>query len=249
VGTEHVVAAAEAAGSRVVHVSSTSVFGFRRYGVTATDESVPLPPLPARDAYGRSKQEAERVVLGAHASGRVWTAVVRPPVMYGKRDRQFLPRAGPILERGLFPLIDGGTARLPLVHAGAVAEGAVRAAMTDAAGGRVYHLTDDFPVTAAELVSYASLGLGRRIRTLRVPLPAARLGFRALGVALAIGGRRDLARHAGGLLEMLSRDNPFTSERARRELGWSPTLRPLQGLPEAFRWWSDHRRDPLGHPA
>jgi nucleoside-diphosphate-sugar epimerase len=40
---------------------------------------------------------------------------------------------------------------------------------------------------------------------------------------------------------MVTRDNPFTSERARRELGWSPVMRPEQGIPEAFHWWLTHR--------
>lgn len=241
VGAEHVVAAAEAAGSRLVHVSSTSVFGRHRYYAAATDETAPLPRLPARDAYGRSKQDAERVVLGAHADGRIWTVIVRPPIMYGRRDRQFAPRLGPVLERGLFPLVGGGTTTLSLVHAHSVADGAVRAATTDAAGGRVYHLTNDFDVTAAELVRCASLGLGRRIRAPHIPLGAAKAAFKALALALVMSGRRDLAPHAAGMLGMLTRDNPFTSERARTELNWSPTIRPDEGLPDAFRWWSEHR--------
>ena len=32
----------------------------------------------------------------------------------------------------------------------------------------------------------------------------------------------------------MSRDNPFTSERARRELGWDPPVRPEAGVPDAF---------------
>ena len=239
--TANVIAAAEAAGSRLVHVSTTSVFGRHRYYAFSIDESAPLPSLPQRDAYGRSKQEAERLVLAAHASGRIWAAVVRPPVMYGKRDRQLAPRVGPLLQRGLFPLVAGGATTLSLVHAHSVADGAVRALLTSAAGGRVYHLTNDFDVTTVAFVTYASLGLGRRIRTPHLPLGAARVAFTLLAAALAMGGRRDLAPHAAGVLDMLSRNNPFTSERARRELHWSPSIRPADGLPEAFRWWSEHR--------
>lgn len=242
-GAENVIAAAEAAGSRLVHVSTTSVFGRHRYGPVPTDECAPLPDLPAHDAYGRSKQEAERLVLGAHAIGRVWACVVRPPVMYGRRDRQFAPRVGPVLEWGLFPLVAGGATTLALVHADSVAEGAIRAARSDAAGGRVYLLTNDFEVTSADLVRYASQGLGRKLRAARVPSGAARLGFRALALALGMAGRRDLAPHALGMFDMLSRNNPFTSQRARRELGWSPAIPPDQGLPDAFRWWSAHRQD------
>jgi nucleoside-diphosphate-sugar epimerase len=43
-------------------------------------------------------------------------------------------------------------------------------------------------------------------------------------------------------LSMLTEDNPFSSERARRELGWSPVVHPDDGVPEAFRWWLTHRR-------
>lgn len=240
-GTENVVAAAAAAGARLVHVSSTSVFGRHRYHATPTDESVPLPELPAADAYGRSKQEAERLVLDAHARGRVWAAVVRPPVMYGPRDRQFAPRIGPVLERGIFPLIGGGKTTLTLVHADSVADGAIRAATTDRAGGRVYHLTNDFDVTVAELVRFAARGLGRRVLAPRVPLALGRASFRALAVALVVAGRRDLAPYAAGLLQMLTRDNPFTSERARRELAWAPRVRPAEGLADAFSWWKRSR--------
>lgn len=241
VGTENVVAAAEAAGSRLVHVSTTWVFGRQRYFDSPTDESVSLPDLPVWDGYGRSKQEAERAVLAAHAAGRIPATIVRPPMMYGKRDRQFVPRVAPVLEGGVFPLIAEGRNTLSLVHAHAVADGAVRAVLTAAAIGRVYHLANDFAVTVADLVRYASLGLRRRIRTPHVSVRAARLLFKGLGAALRIGGRRDLAPHATGIFEMLTRDNPFTSARARRELRWSPTIEPADGLPEAFAWWREQR--------
>jgi UDP-glucose 4-epimerase len=240
-GTAQLLAAAAASGSRLVHVSSTSVFGRHRYHASPTDERTPLPELPAADAYGRSKQEAERLVLDAHARGQAWTAVVRPPVMYGRRDRQFAPRIGPVLERGLVPLVGGGRTTLTLVSADAVADGAIRAAASDGAGGRVFHLTNDFDVTLAELVRFAERGLGQRIRTLRVPLALGRAAFRVLAAGLVAFGRRDLAPHAAGLLQMLTRDNPFSSERARRDLGWAPAIPPAEGLAEAFRWWKEHR--------
>jgi len=41
-------------------------------------------------------------------------------------------------------------------------------------------------------------------------------------------------------LSMITRDNPYDSSRARRELGWSPRVRPEDGVPDAFRWWREH---------
>ena len=240
-GTAHMVDAAAHAGARLVLVSSTAVYGAQRWFDEPTCEDHPVAELPARDHYGRSKQDAERVVLDAYQSGKVWACVVRPPTMYGRRDRQFTPRMGPVLRSGLFPLIGGGHTRLSLASAVAVADGAVRAAGTARAGGRVYLLANDAPVTVADLVDAAAEGLGRPIRVARLSLGMGRRAMAALGVALSVVGRRDLAAHVPGVLAMLTRDNPFTSERARVELGWQPQSQPKVLLADAFRWWQQSR--------
>ena len=236
-GTSKAIQAAAAAGARLVLVSSTAVFARDRYRDEPTDEEAPLPELPRDDAYGRSKQRAEARTLDAHRGGRVWAAVVRPPMMYGCRDRQLVPRIAPILSRGLFPLVAGGRARLNLVHADAVALGVIAAGTSDRAGGRIFHLTDDFPLPVRDLVRWAGEGLDRRILTPSIPLTAAQAGFGLLQATLTLAGRGDLARHAPGMLATLSRDNPFSSRRAREELGWLPEIRPEDGVPAAFRWW------------
>jgi nucleoside-diphosphate-sugar epimerase len=65
-----------------------------------------------------------------------------------------------------------------------------------------------------------------------IPFVVVRAG---LGVASMVAGSRwRVAMDAS--LGFLTRDNPFTSERARRELGWNPLVRPEVGVPEAFQW-------------
>jgi nucleoside-diphosphate-sugar epimerase len=58
-------------------------------------------------------------------------------------------------------------------------------------------------------------------------------------VAPLFVGNRFKAMTASSL-DFLARDNPFSSDLARRELGWDPPVRPEVGIPEAFRWWSAH---------
>ena len=241
-GTENVVEGARRAGARLVHVSSTSVYGSARYFDEATTEDHPLPELPEYDVYGRSKQDAETIVLEAHRAGRVWGSIVRPPVMYGLRDRQFAPRIAPVFDKGVFFKIAGGRSKIAMVNARHVAEGAVLAAKTDAAGGNAYLLANDFPVTSADLIRYAEVGLGRRILAPDFPHPVGRAFFATLGIVLKTMGRGDLARHSKGTLNMFTKDNPFTSERARSELGWSPAVRPEDALPDAFRDWKARER-------
>ena len=245
-GTKAAIVAAERSGARLLQLSSVAVYGQdARYGSPGhkTGEDTPLGPLPERAYYARSKRESEQLVLEAHNAGRIWATAVRPDVIYGRRDRQFVPRMAKLLSRaaGLTPVIGGGRATLAIVHAANVADGAVRAATFDGAGGQAYNLANDYDVTVREFFRLGGEGLGRRVRFISVPLPVARVAFRVIKrvVTTLTGGRLNAVSNAS--IDFLTKDNPFTSDRARRELGWSPTVRPEQGVPEAFRWWLTHQ--------
>jgi nucleoside-diphosphate-sugar epimerase len=241
-GTRNAIEAAATSGARLLHVSSVAVYGgAARYREQPTDENTPLAPLPEGAYYARSKRESERLVLDAHSEGRIWATAVRPDVIYGRRDRQFVPRVARLFERGFFPVLNGGGSTLAVVHAASVADGAVRALATDAAGGQAYNLANDFPVTVAEFARLAGEGLDRRVRLVPLPISLARPALAALRAVLRATGSGAVAAQSSGTLDFLSRDNPFTSERARRELGWSPPVKPEVGVPDAFRWWKEHR--------
>jgi nucleoside-diphosphate-sugar epimerase len=243
-GTSHAIGAAKAAGARLVHLSSVAVYGpsgrYRNDG-SKTDETTPLAPLPDGAHYARSKRESEELVMRAHSTGEIWATALRPTVIYGKRDRQFVPRMGRMLSRGFAPLIGGGGAIFSLVHAENVADGVVRAATSEVAGGRAYNLANDFEVTVRRFYELAAEGLGKRVRLVKLPLPVARGALRAVkAVSRALtGGALSIVSSAS--LSLLTRDNPFTSERARDDFGWAPTVHPEVGVPEAFRWWREHR--------
>jgi nucleoside-diphosphate-sugar epimerase len=243
-GTRNAIDAAAAAGARLLQLSSVAVYGptGRYRGANGkTGEDSPLGALPQGAYYARSKRESEQLVLDAHAGGRIWATAVRPTVIYGPRDRQFVPRVARLLQRGFAPLIGGGESTLAIVHAANVAGGAVLAATSDAAAGRAYNLTNDFDVTVREFFTLGGEGLGRRVRMIPIPLAVANGAFgiiKRVGLVLS-GGRSSVLSTAS--LSMLTKDNPFTSERARAELGWSPDVKPAQGIPEAFRWWLTNR--------
>jgi len=242
-GTRNAIAAAAAAKARLVHVSSVAVYGgTERYrdGGLKTDEDSPMSELSASAHYARSKRESESLVMEAHAAGRLWATAVRPSVIYGTHDRQFVPRIARLLRRGFVPLVGGGQTTLAVVHAANVADGMVRAATTDGAGGRAYNLANDYDVTVERFFRLGCEGLGVKMRRVPIPYVAARatLGVFALFAPLLYGSRFNAVGSAS--LDFISRDNPFSSERARRELGWDPPVRPENGVPDAFRWWNTH---------
>jgi len=243
-GTRNAIAAASGAGARLLHLSSVAVYGAStRYEAAKrggrTDEDTPLVPLPERAFYARSKRDSEALVLDAHARGEVWATAVRPDVIYGPRDRQFVPRMAKLLRLRLpVPLLRGGRSTFAVVHAANVADGAILAATTDAAGGRAYNLANDHDVTVRRFFELAGEGLGLRPFFVPVPLSLARGGLRAAKAAsrALTGGRFNLLSNSA--IDFIAEDNPFSSDRAKRELGWSPAVRPETGVPEAFRWWA-----------
>lgn len=240
-GARAAITAAERSGAKLVQVSSVAVYGpqgrYRDDGGKTSEDAV-LGPLPERAYYARSKRESEQLVMQAHADGRIWGTAVRPVVVYGRRDRQFVPRVARLLRFGVAPVIGGGSTTFSIVHAANVADGIVRAPLVERAGGRAYNLANDFDVSVRRFFELAGAGLGKRLRLVSIPSGVAQGGLSAVKTALRVltGGRLSVVSTAS--LNWFTRDNPFSSDRARRELGWSPAMRPDEGIPDAFRWWS-----------
>ena len=241
-GTRNAITAAASASARLVHVSSVAVYGARRFAADGrrTDESVAPGRIPEDSYYARSKRESEDLVFEAQRAGRVWATAVRPSVLYGTFDRQFVPRLARLLRRGFAPVIAGGHNTLAVVHAANVADGLVRAAGFEEANGKAYNLANDYDVTVREFFERAAEGLEQRLRIVSVPMIAARAAFAVIkSLAPLFVGNQFKAQTASSF-DFLARDNPFSSELARRELGWDPPVRPEVGIPEAFRWWAAH---------
>lgn len=224
-GTRLAAAAARRLGARMVHVSSVAVYGRQAADDPpgSRNEHSPFGPIEQHDFYARSKRLAEEMVRAEVALG-LDAVILRPCVVYGAGDRLFLPRLARIARRGWLPRIGPGTAPLALVHAESVAAASLLALDTAGASRRIYQVTNDGEVTAAELVAGMAEGLGRRVRT--VPLPE--------GVALALAGGLQVAlRVVGpglypgtitGAVRFWRGGNPYTSARAGEELGWRPAV-------------------------
>ena len=244
-GTQNVLAAARQHGARIVHASSVADYGSRsrhRRDGNKVSEDTPFAVLAPHENYPRSKRESEELILNAHRSGVVWACALRPDVMYGVRDRQFIPRAARLVSAPIVPVIGAGTAHLPVVHAGNVADAMVLAATSDSAGGRAFNVANDFDITYLDLIELAAKGLGRNPRIAHVPVSIARVGARTLELLARTPLAARFPLPASNSIDFVTKDNPFTSERARRELGWSPRHHPAQEVPASFRWWLENRQ-------
>ena len=147
---------------RFLFVSSLAAAGPSRDGRPLTEAA---PPRPV-SAYGRSKLAGEEA---ATACGDIIpVTVVRPPAVYGPRDRDFflLFRA---VQLGVFP--SWGRCSYSLIYVEDLVRGLIRAAETGEAAGRTYYLADRSIYSNDDIRGALSAAVGRRTVRLRLPRP------------------------------------------------------------------------------
>lgn len=238
-GTRNVLRAAVAAGvGHAVHISSVAVYGTTD-GVVDEDHALDSD-LPPGDLYARSKREAEEVARGIEERRGLPVAIVRPSAVYGERDRLMVPAMADMMRSPVVPLFGPGDNTLPVVYAGNVAQ-AIIAALEAGKGGCTYDVGLDYPLTQRELMEGLARGLGRSPKLVSIPAWLVRGTVRTLvGLGFKTPGAKHLPLDRVGRLAL--GENPYLSERIRRELAWEPTHTHDDALARAGRWYADHRR-------
>ncbi len=223
---------------RLVLVSSLAAAGPSELGHPRSERD---PPAPV-SLYGQSKLAAEEI-LGSMAD-EVDSSIVRPPIVYGPRDKEFLPslfqlaKAGLVLKSGL------GQKHYSIIHVDDLVDLVVAVAtsgerVSSASVGSGVYFADDGVEHAWEALARAALSaLGRRGTVL--PVPEA-VGWLAAGAATAYS-------RVTGQAAILSLDKMMeirepawtcTSAKARHVLGWRPRVTLDAGMRDAVSWYRD----------
>lgn len=230
-GTERLVRACLEASPRprrLLYVSSLAAVGPSDGAGPVAEED---PPRPLT-AYGESKLQGEAAAL--QAAGPLEVVIVRPPAIYGPRDRdilQFFRWAS----RGIVPLVGAPNRRLAICHVDDLVRALVLAADRPAGGGRVYHVAGEADPTWAEIGRAVARAVGGRARLVRVPVALFWVLAAASEAASALRGRaalltRDKVRAA---LATWTVD----SSRAKRELGYAPAVPLAEGMRTTAAWY------------
>jgi nucleoside-diphosphate-sugar epimerase len=212
---------------RVVFLGSLAAVGATRDGQPVGEDETPRPLT----AYGRTKLEAERIVLGTEG---VAALALRPPTVYGPRDRDLLTFFR-MAARGIMPVPTGPDRPVQMIHARDLV-GALRAAAESTLSHRVYHVAEPVVRPWSRVVALVAKAVGTH--PLRVPVP--RLLLRAAAGLSEAGARlrgrpgiftRDKVR------ELLAPGWICTTERAWRELGFRASTSLEEGIVETAEWY------------
>ena len=237
-GTRALVEAVAGAGrARFVLVSSLAAAGPAVPGVPRTEVERPAPV----SVYGQSKLAAEEELRGKALE--IEGSIVRPPIVYGPGDKEFLPALFKLAKAGLIAKSGFGQKRYSLIHVEdlvdlivAVAQRGARVEQAGAAG--VYFASDGVEYTWEALAQGALSALDRR--GVVVPVPEA-LGWLAAGVSSAaarVTGRPAILS-LDKMMEIREAAWTCSPEKARRELGWQPRVMLPEGLRDSVRWYRE----------
>ncbi len=215
---------------RFVQISSITVGGpSDAYGNAVRVDATPRPVTD----YGRSKLAAELAVLSKKDQLKV--TIIRPPAIYGPRDREILAFFKSI-KLGVLPLLGSSQSKLSMTFGPDCARACVRAIDADVPSGSIFAVDDGAVHTMAELISEAESAMGKRA-FLRIPLPRRVVEAAAL-MSESYGKLTNKAM-------MLTRDKcnelfdqwVCDGEPARTQLGLSPSVSFSQGVKQTVDWY------------
>jgi nucleoside-diphosphate-sugar epimerase len=225
---------------RVLVTSSLAAVG--RCDQDVATEGVPLQPV---SMYGRSKarmetalQDRPEMTPESYAETLPLT-IVRPPAVYGPRDRDILDFFQAV-KRHVCPVVGSGSAQtLSLVHARDLAAGMADAARHPSTDGETYHLGSTRPYAWNDVKHAATEALDTWAVTIPVPGPL-------LGV---VGAVSEAWGALTGTHPPLNRDKAreirhacmaCSIEKAQQDFDYNPSTSLDEGVAETIRWYQSH---------
>ena len=226
-GTRAVLAAAQAAGvKRFIHIGTEAGIVHGQH-IAGADEGYPLAP-DSPYPYCATKAQAEVLVRTA-ATADFFTIVLRPRFIWGPGDTTLLPAIEAMNASGKWSWINQGRARTSTTHIDNLVQG-IELALVRGRSGEAYFVLDNETSTLRQMISGMATSKGIVLPDRSIPSWLAdTVGFlcEAVWRLFGLGGTPPLTRHAA---MVMSRDCVLNDNKARRELGYAPTMGVQEGL-------------------
>jgi nucleoside-diphosphate-sugar epimerase len=230
-GTQHLVdACLETPGGprRLVHLSSLAAVGPTPMATACTEDVTPHPVSP----YGSSKLQGEAAVLDVR--DRLHVTVLRPPVVYGPRDRGVLEIARWVA-RGLLPMPAGPSRTLSLCYVQDLVTALLTAGEAEVPSGEIFHVAGEGAFTWEEVGDALGDALGVHPTPLRIPVP----------ILLALATGADAWARVTGRAGYFSRGKVreaaghwlCDTDKARRQLGVALAVGLSEGAAATVKWY------------
>lgn len=220
---------------RFVYVSSLAAAG------PSQPERPNVEDDPCRPVslYGESKRAGEEYVLAA--AGEFPVTVVRPPAVYGPRDRGVFTFFQAV-NTGVLPLLglsDPGPRRYSFVHVDDLVQCLVLAGFEGSGSGEVFYASGEGHYSWEEAMKLIATGMAKRAWPLRIPMPVLK------GAAFACSAYAKLSGNAlpfslDKAKEIEAPSWTCSNEKAKKLLGFQPYWGLDKGLAATAAWYREN---------
>jgi len=215
--------------SRFLFMSSQAAAGPSCNGDALTEEKVCNPV----SIYGRSKQEAEKVVLSYQPT--IPVTIIRPAAVYGPRDKDFL-FVFDLINRGIMPFLGFKERFLNFCYVDDLIKAAVLASLHNNSRGQTYFIHSDQKVSLNQFIRTIVQGFQKRVVKLPVPFSLFKIYFLCNEFYADLLG--DDAVFTRDKYKELSQPNWLCSiEKAKTEIGYKPDFILEQGISHSIEWY------------
>lgn len=230
--TSNLLHAAQSVGSvrQFCYLSSLTVVGPSADGIPVTEESECRPIT----AYGESKLAAERVCQ--EFSSKLPLVILRPPAVYGPRDRDILHMFRWI-KFGIMPVMGSREKTLSLIYASELSRAIVSALTSPEARGKTFFVSDPSPYKYSDLVAFSASLLGKK-KTLSVRLPKPLIySIAAATQAVSWILPNPSVVNIDKVRDLISPHWTCEAGKIRKELGFQPEIHGQEGLRLTLNWY------------
>ena len=231
-GTKSILAAVLQHDPRVrrfVHISSQAAVGTSPTK-TPIREDTPAHPLTT---YGKSKWMAEEEC--AKVAGSIPVTIVRPPVVYGPRDKDVFEFFN-TMSKGLQPMVGFHEKYVSMIHVQDLVRGFVMAGESDKAAGQTYFISSKEAHGWQEIGEITRAAMGNRALRIRLP-EAAVFGIAAVAELLALFSSKPALINFEKARDMVQDYWTCDASKARRDFGFEQEISLAHGVRNTVAWY------------
>lgn len=205
---------------KLIFFSTVSVYGDTE-GRTINETEICTPST----TYGKTKLEAENILIKAYQKYNLPIIILRLTSVYGTYDHGNLQLLAKFIRKHLSTMVGKGKNRKTMVYVEDVIQAAMLAAIRDEAVGEIFNIGENF-YTFYKILDTLEKMLD--VSTLRFKIPL------SLGKVIE---KQIINLTLSKLIRTIGSDNCYSSDKAKKILGFKPIFNLEQGLKESVGWY------------
>lgn len=215
---------------KFIYLSSIAAVGPNQRKDILLDEQSPCYPSTP---YGKSKLEAERILLKAIDSQNLPIVIIRAPIIYGPGQPNVLTRFFTEINKGKFKMIGGGNNLKSFCYIDNLIDGLILAEKIKNSTGKIYFISDSKVYTPNELAQIIAMEEGVTLKKQFLPSSIASFCGILLFLLEKIFKRYSIDLYS---IKTLTLDFGCSIKKAELELGYRPKIDIREGIRRTIEW-------------